>query len=99
MALIGKTTNVSLNTSADQLHDEVWKATYKVFKDGGDWYLQIDTYGKANRQFADQPSQKIQIEWQKLLLLLKSSIKEMRQQGMDVQSIENVKEFCFSIEE
>ena len=38
------------------------KATYCIFKKNGEKYFQIDTYGSQNREYVDQPSQKIQFD-------------------------------------
>lgn len=65
MALIGNNTKIAPNDKDDNLHDETWKATYKVFEYGGKKYIQIDTYGRKEREKKDEPSQIIQIELSK----------------------------------
>jgi hypothetical protein len=41
---------------------DVVPATYRVFEKNGSKYIQIDTYGSHNREYPDQPSQKIQFD-------------------------------------
>lgn len=37
-------------------------ATYSVFEEGGNRYVQIDTYGKSDRAIPEKISQSIQID-------------------------------------
>lgn len=63
MALINRKTKIEPNMAADRVHEPTWKATYKKFKAAdGKTYVQIDTYGSANRACKESSSQSIQIE-------------------------------------
>lgn len=48
-----------VNKERNSIHDEVL-ATYTVFNDNGEQYLQIDTYGKADRENPEKISQSFQ---------------------------------------
>jgi hypothetical protein len=52
------------------------RATYQIFKQDGTKFLQIDTYGSADREVPGQPSQKIQFDKQFAKELIPILIKE-----------------------
>lgn len=54
---IGNLTKV--NKKKNSIHDQVY-ATYTVFDNNGEKYLQIDTYGKATRENPEKISQSFQ---------------------------------------
>lgn len=54
---IGNLTKV--NKERNSIHDQVY-ATYTVFDNNGEKYLQIDTYGKAVRENPEKISQSFQ---------------------------------------
>ena len=49
-----------IEKSRNTVHDAVY-ATYTVFEQSGERYLQIDTYGKSGRENPGKISQSIQI--------------------------------------
>lgn len=49
-----------VNKERNTIHDEVY-ATYTVFESNGEKYLQIDTYGKAERMNPEKISQSFQL--------------------------------------
>ena len=61
----------------NSVHDAV-ETTYFVFEDGGRRYLQINTYGRPGREFADIPSQKIQLNARSAAALLAIIKREFR---------------------
>ena len=50
-----------LNKQRNQLHDKVY-ATYSTFDTFGKHYVQIDTYGRSDRDIAGKISQSIQLD-------------------------------------
>lgn len=48
-----------VNKERNSIHDQVY-ATYTVFDNNGEKYLQIDTYGKAARENPEKISQSFQ---------------------------------------
>lgn len=57
MALISKLERVSRNS---RIHEEV-EATYNIVNQGGEKYVQINTYGSNERKVKGQVSQTIQL--------------------------------------
>ncbi|MDR2534822.1 MAG: hypothetical protein LBD29_02160 [Treponema sp.] len=50
-----------IEANRTSIHESV-HATYKVFREDGIKFLQIDTYGSADREAPGQPSQVIQFD-------------------------------------
>lgn len=50
---------IKVNKERNSIHDQVY-ATYTVFDNNGEKYLQIDTYGKAARENPEKISQSFQ---------------------------------------
>lgn len=50
-----------IHKSSTRMHDVV-SASYDVYEIGGQKVLQIDTYGRPDREFTDKISQSIQID-------------------------------------
>lgn len=50
-----------LDSERTQLHEEV-EARYSVFERDGRGFVQINTYGRADRQIPDKVSQVIQLD-------------------------------------
>lgn len=59
------------------VHDVVY-ATYTVFEQNGERYLQIDTYGKSDRENPDKISQSIQIDKEMAQGLIEMMKKEFK---------------------
>ena len=59
MAQIDINNLMKVNKERNTIHDEV-QATYTVFDNNGEKYLQIDTYGKAGRENPEKVSQSFQ---------------------------------------
>ena len=64
-----------INKERNMVHDEVF-ATYTVFDDGVEKYLQIDTYGKAGRVNPEKVSQSLQFNREAALYLANLFIEE-----------------------
>jgi hypothetical protein len=59
MALVDKLEKITLQRN--QVHKPV-HCTYSAFQDdGGEWHLQLDTYGSAKRKLKGKKSQTIQL--------------------------------------
>lgn len=52
-----------IEKSRNTIHDKV-HTTYTIFEDGGEKYVQIDTYGRLGRESPEKISQSIQINRQ-----------------------------------
>lgn len=70
MAQIKKEHFDRIEKNRNMVHDAVY-ATYTVFEQSGERYLQIDTYGKAGRENPDKISQSIQINKETASALIK----------------------------
>lgn len=64
-----------VNKERNTIHDEVY-ATYTVFESNGEKYLQIDTYGKAERMNPEKISQSFQLNREVAAYLVNLLIKE-----------------------
>lgn len=51
-------------------------ATYSVFDEGGDKYVQIDTYGRSDRAIPEKISQSIQFDKESAKFLVRLLVKE-----------------------
>ena len=90
-----QTTILAPNTSADNIHEPVTKATYKIVIEPatGEAYLQIDTFGTNGRIVKDQPSQKLQIPLRSLIYMIRNL--RINIDGFDP---EKLKEICDEVE-
>lgn len=73
MALIRKFNNKRMDRNS--IHDEI-EASYTVFERDGRSFLQIDSYGRADREIPGKKSQTIQLDEQgatQLLSILKEA--------------------------
>ena len=59
-----------MEKTRNTVHDEV-VATYDVFTYNGIQYLQIDTYGRSDREYVEKSSQIIQLDKESALNLVK----------------------------
>ena len=75
MARIDLDTIQKVNKERNSVHDKV-PATYTVFKDGEEKYIQIDTYGSLTRQIKGKISQSIQFDHETAKYVLKLFIEE-----------------------
>lgn len=64
-----------VNKERNTIHDEVY-ATYTVFDNNGEKFLQIDTYGKAERMNPEKISQSFQFNRETASYLVNLLIKE-----------------------
>lgn len=64
-----------VNKERNTIHDEVY-ATYTVFDNNGEKFLQIDTYGKAERMNPEKISQSFQLNREAASYLVNLLIKE-----------------------
>lgn len=64
-----------INKERNIVHDEV-HATYTVFDNDGERYIQIDTYGKAGRENPEKISQSFQFNREAAVCLVNLMIKE-----------------------
>ena len=60
MAQINVNNIECLEKQRNTIHEEV-RATYTIFKSDGEKYVQIDTYGKEDRESPEKISQSIQL--------------------------------------
>lgn len=63
MAQIALDSIKKIEKSRNTIHDKV-HTTYTIFEDGGEKYVQIDTYGRLGRESPEKISQSIQINRQ-----------------------------------
>ena len=63
MAQINLKNIKNIEKNRNTIHDKVY-TTYTVFKADGDRYVQIDTYGKIDRENPEKISQSIQFDKQ-----------------------------------
>ena len=63
MAQINLKNIKKIEKNRNTIHDKVY-TTYTVFKADGDRYVQIDTYGKIDRETPEKISQSIQFDKQ-----------------------------------
>lgn len=75
MAQIDIRNLIKINKERNNVHDEV-HATYTVFDNDGERYLQIDTYGKAGRENPEKISQSFQFNRESALYLVNLLMKE-----------------------
>lgn len=75
MAQIDISNLKKVNKERNTIHDEVY-ATYTVFDSNGEKYLQIDTYGKAERMNPEKISQSFQINRESAAYLVNLFVKE-----------------------
>ena len=75
MAQIRKENFDRIEKNRNMVHDAVY-ATYTVFEQNGEHYLQIDTYGKSGRENPDKISQSIQINKEIAQVLVKLMTEE-----------------------
>lgn len=66
-----------IEKNRNTVHDSVY-ATYTVFEQSGERYLQIDTYGKSGRENPDKISQSIQINKGMAQVLIEMMKKEFQ---------------------
>lgn len=66
-----------IEKNRNMVHDVVY-ATYTVFEQNGERYLQIDTYGKSDRENPDKISQSIQIDKEMAQGLIEMMKKEFK---------------------
>ena len=60
MAQIALDSIKKIEKSRNTIHDKV-HTTYTIFEDGGEKYVQIDTYGRLGRESPEKISQSVQI--------------------------------------
>lgn len=75
MAQIDIRNLTKVNKERNTIHDQVY-ATYTVFENNGEKYLQIDTYGKPARENPEKISQSFQLNREAALYLMNLFIKE-----------------------
>lgn len=75
MAQISLDNFVKIQKTRNQLHEKVY-ATYTAFEKEGQKYVQIDTYGRADRFNPEQVSQSIQLDESTARYLVRLLIKE-----------------------
>lgn len=75
MAQIDINNLTKINKERNTVHDEVY-ATYTVFDNNGEKYLQIDTYGKAGRENPEKISQSFQFNRESAAYLANLLIEE-----------------------
>lgn len=75
MAQIDISNLTKVNKERNTIHDQVY-ATYTVFDNNGEKYLQIDTYGKPARENPEKISQSFQLNREAASYLANLLIKE-----------------------
>lgn len=75
MARINLETIQKIEKERNTIHTKV-DATYTVFTDGDEKFIQIDTYGSSNREIKGKISQSIQFDRETAKYLLKLFIEE-----------------------
>ena len=66
-----------IEKNRNTVHDSVY-ATYTVFEQSGERYLQIDTYGKSGRENPGKISQSIQINKEMAQILIEMMKQEFQ---------------------
>lgn len=64
-----------IEKNRNMIHEAV-DSTYTVFEQGGERYLQIDTYGKSGRENPDKISQSFQVDKETAQMLVELFQKE-----------------------
>lgn len=75
MAQIDLASIERIEKERNMLHEKVY-STYTTFEQGGEKYVQIDTYGKSTRNMPGKISQSIQIDSEVAQYLVKLLTKE-----------------------
>lgn len=75
MARIDLDTIKKVDKERVSVHTKV-AATFSVFEEGGNKYVQIDTYGKDDRVTPDKISQSIQVDRESAKFLVKLLVNE-----------------------
>ena len=75
MAGINMDTIKRIEKERNSVHTQV-NATYTVFTESGKKYVQIDTYGKSDREIPEKISQSIQIDEECAKFLIKLLVNE-----------------------
>ncbi len=75
MAQIDISNLTKVDKERNTVHDQVY-ATYTVFDNNGEKYLQIDTYGKAARENPEKISQSFQFDREAASYLVNLLIEE-----------------------
>ena len=75
MARINLETIKKIEKERNTVHSKV-DATYTVFKDGDEKFIQVDTYGSSNREIKGKISQSIQFDRETAKYLLEIFIEE-----------------------
>lgn len=70
MAQINVNNIERLEKQRNTIHEEV-RATYTIFEAGGEKYVQLDTYGRENRESPEKISQSIQLNRETARYLVK----------------------------
>jgi len=77
MAQINLMNIKQIEKNRNVIHEKVY-TTYTIFEDKGKRYVQIDTYGKVNRENPEKISQSIQFDKETAKFLVKLLEKEFQ---------------------
>lgn len=75
MARMNMETIKKVEKERNSVHTKV-TATYSVFDEGGNRYVQIDTYGKSDREIPEKISQSIQLDKESAKFLVNLLVNE-----------------------
>lgn len=66
-----------INKTRNTIHEKVF-STYTIFEDSGEKYIQIDTYGRSERETPEKVSQSLQFDKETAKFLANLLIKEFK---------------------
>ena len=66
-----------IDKSRNTIHDKVY-STYTIFEDSGEKYIQIDTYGRIERETPEKLSQSLQFDRETAKFIVNLLVKEFK---------------------
>jgi hypothetical protein len=77
MAQINLNKIKKLDKNRNTIHDKVF-STYSIFEDSGEKYIQIDTYGRTEREMPEKISQSLQFDRDTAKFFVNLLVKEFK---------------------